>query len=703
MLQLAVPSTYASPDPADTSFARTDGASGRWRGAVEAFEPLSGIEGWALSVDAPGDPVELELTVGDDAFALAVTFEGRPDIDRALGRRTDCGFRFGPEIFARLARLSAHRRALPVGVRIAGSDVSLPPAKGRAPKVGALVEEWQSAVLGAGLPPERRTGRGDRLLARLAALRGQAEALREHPLRPLSNHDVGQIDAIYPASESQVWLVGWMKRGVEPDFPAAVVDRQKHPAGMAVLTYERQDLPTSAVGFIGVMDTGWSPPATMKEGFVYLGRQGQFHLRHGPQTRLLRAEAFLAAFAQAQTVAGGHAEAMAAILHSGSNWLPGNAAATGFASEGGIDRLLMLPGFGCLAEGWAVSPARRIETFQMRIGDCILVADEATTCFRPRPDLQAVFAGVASVVGRAGFSAVLRGALPLDAGGAPLLRIVHDDGSMAVQRVEPKTLRLLDPVADGEEVLRLFPALRHEPFYPDFLRSVGRLQAARFGEPLVLALSPADRALVIRLPGDLSNLNLCFDRLALHAAALAPDIGIVLVADQGRARGEAMLRFQELKRVTGAPLSLFSVLHEDDALAELPWILSRLGAERFVHVGRGIVPTAAGWGAVGQSLDRRGHAVDRFEIVDDAGRPDRIDGSLTAAFFGWSTPALLEWSLDAPRFLRGLFRDSGLPATPGRDRILHAAAMRIERPRASRLADMLDEDLLAAKAPRHDA
>lgn len=689
MLQLTAPSDYASPDLS------VDGPQ-PLRGAIQAFEPLVGIEGWALSLESASEPVELELTVGGETFAFTVTDERRPEIDRMLGQEALCGFRFGPDVFGRLARLSAHRRELPVGVRIAGTDISLRPARGRLPSVGDLVEEWQSAVLGASAPPERLAGRGERLLARLAALRGQAEILRERPLRPLSDHDVGQIDAVHPASESQVWIVGWMKRGIEPDFPAAVVDRQKFPAGMAILQYERPDLPTTSVGFIGVMDTVWAPPPVMKEGFLYLGRQGQYHLRYGPQTRLLRADAFLAAFgqAQAQALPGGHAEAMAALLHSGSNWLPGNALAAGVAAEGGIDRLLMLPGFGCLAEGWAVSPAKRVETFHMKIGDCVLVADEAATGFRARADLQPVFGGVASVVARAGFSAVLRGALGADASGAPLLRIVHDDGSMAVQRVEPKVLRRLDPIADGDEVLRLFPALRHEGFYPDFLKAASRLCTGRTAEPQALALEPARRVVVVRLPSDISNVNLCLDRLARHAAGFAGDIGIALLCDQGRARSEALLRFEDLKGELDAPLSLFMLAHEHDALAELPAILSRVRAERFVYLGRGIVPTPRGWSAIDAALDRFGHAIDRFEIVDDAGAPDRVDGALSAAAFGWSTPALMEWSLSAPRFTRGLHKGSGLPETPGRDRTAQGAAMRIERPRASRLADMLDEDIL---------
>lgn len=357
MLQLAVPADHHAADLAGTRI-------GRWRGAVERFEPFQGVEGWALALDAPDEGVELELTVGEEAFALAVTFEPRPDLAPLLGFEGAFGFRFGPETFARLARLAPRRRALPVGVRVSGTDLFLRAPQNRAPSVAELVETWQSAVLGALKPPERQLGRGERLLARLAELRVGAEALAARPLRPHSDHDVGQIDGVYPGTDGQVWLVGWMKRGVETEAPAVVVDRRKFPAGLALLRYERPDLPTSAVGIIGLMDTNWPPAPAMKDGFVFLGRQGTHHLRIGAHTRILRGDAFLAAFAQVQSVApGGPAEAFAAILHSGANWLPGNAAATGLAAESGVDRLLMLPGFGCFAEGWAVSPAKRVETF----------------------------------------------------------------------------------------------------------------------------------------------------------------------------------------------------------------------------------------------------------------------------------------------------------------------------------------------------
>ncbi|WP_062209752.1 hypothetical protein [Aureimonas sp. AU12] len=694
MLHVLSPSDYAAPD-------LTELAMGRWCGRVERFDPLGGIEGWALAIDAPAAATELELVVGDAALAIAETAYPHAAVDRQLGFETCAGFRFGPEIFARLARLGPHRSRLPVSVRIAGTPTRLRPPTGRDPAVCDLVEAWESAVLAGLFPPVEASTKGDRLLARLAGLRSEAEALRERALRPLSDNDVGQIDAVYPSTEGQLWFVGWIKRGVDPEFSAVIVDREKLPAGGAVMQYERPDLNSTCVGVVGLLDTGWTPPPVMRDGFVYLGRAAEFHLRYGAFTRLLRADAFLAAFAQAQPVAvGGHADALASVLQSGSNWIAGNAAAAGIAAEGGIDRLLMVPGFGCLAEGWAVSPAKRVETFHMKIGDCVLVADEAATSFRARPDLASVFGGGGGVTARAGFAAVLRGGLPANAAGAPLLRIVHDDGTSAVQRVEPKVLRRLDPVADSDEVLRLYPSLRFEPFYDAFLAAIRRNLAGASREPAALREAPAKQLVVLRLPAEPGNINLVFDRIARHLPDLGPGTGVAVVADQGRGRAEALLRFEELRAGTDAPLSLFAAHHPGDVLAELPALLARLGAERFVHVGRGVVLNARGWREAALSVARRGHGIERFEILDDAGHPDRVDGALGAACFGWSTAAFLAFTAATPPLTRGLFNDNGLPSAPGRDRVLRACAMRIERAVPSRLADMIDADLLAGRGGR---
>ncbi len=691
MLTLAPP-LFASPELSPS-------LGGAWRGRIDRFDPNGGIEGWAVAIDSPAVPLELELTVGGDVLALGVTGLARPDIDMHLTGSARSGFRFDPSVFGRLAKLASHRRDRQVGVRVAGTDITLLPPSGRAPTVGELVALWRDAILSDLGRREAPLPKGERLLAQLRALRLEAEPLRERALRPLSDGEIGQIDLVHLSSEGQVWFIGWTKRGVETEFPALVADRLKFPAGIAIAPYERSDLSANCVGVVGLMETGWTPPSQFKDGFVYAGRNGQFHLRLTPQTRLVRAEAFTAAYAQLQpALVGGQGDAMGAVLASVANWLPGAASAGGTFVEGGVDRLLLIPGFGALAEGWAVSPAKRVETFHLKIGDTVLSADEPSTSFRPRADLQAVFGAAPSITARAGFAAIFRGALPVGAASTPLLRVVLEDGTSAVLRIDAKAPRRVDLVSDGDEVLALFPSLRFEPSYPALLSAVQTTLRSEWREPMVLSLAPAERVVVIRLPGEEASLRLVFDRAARTLRNLPEGVGLAFVADTGRLRAEALLRFEELRERARAPLSLFAVAHPDEIMAELPWLLARLGAGRFVHVGRGLVLTNEGWAGAIRSLERRGHFLDRFEIVDDEGRPDRVDGSLAAACFGWSTPALIEWSRTAPRFLRGTHGTGALPDHAAFDRIVPGGAIRLERPRASRLADLIDGDVLKGAA-----
>jgi hypothetical protein len=417
----------------------------------------------------------------------------------------------------------------------------------------------------------------------------------------------------------------------------------------------------------------------------------------------LQADAFVALWRQvAPAVSAGNAEAIAALLSSGSNWLP-NAVAAGIAAEASLDRLYMLPGFGCIAEGWALSPAKRVQTFQMKIGDCLLVADDTATYYKPRPDLPAA-AEFAAPVQRAGFVTVLRGAVESAASGAPLLRVMFDDGTSVVQRVDLNALRLLDPLADSAEILRLYPSLPHEPFYPAFVAALRRqAQAQAYAhEPLGLFVgSPAAALLVIRLPAARNNLALCFDAIASHAARLAPNIAVCLVADRTAALAEAKRLFDELRTATPLALSLFCIADRAEGFAELPHILARMKADRFAYVGQGLALAGRGWETIAKRLAATDNAIDFFEIVDDADMPDRVHGAWSAACFSWNTAALLEWLPGAPWLSRAVCGTSGLPAAQPQH-CWPAAAIRVERPLRSRLTEIIDEHLLAHLADRVD-
>jgi hypothetical protein len=673
----------------------SESVASRWRGYVDRWDPEIGMYGWALGYDTPLDSVRVELIVGSTAIDSVETCEARTDVDEVLGVRTLAGFRFGPELYARLAHLKPQRRHLRVNARIANTQVVLIQPD-RPPTVGELVASWRAAVLERLQKRDPIVPREERLMARLALLRTQAEGFRELPLRPTADNEIGQIETMHLASGGLLWITGWVMRDTPTELAAMIVDRQKYAAGAALLKYQRQDLSSRQAAFVGVLETGWVPPAIVKEFFIYCGQDARRQLRVSSSTRLVGLEDFLAIYRQAEALTmDGSADVLGSILTSSSSWVPGNAAAAGIAAAASIDRLLMLPGFGCIAEGWAVSPARRVATFQMKVGDCVLVADETCTYFRSRPDLSSVFGGGASIVSRAGFVTVLRGAITGSASGAPLLRVIHEDGTAFVQRLEPKVLHQLDCISDSREVLRLFPSFRHERFYPALLASLRRQLCERIRPAAAFCAAPASRVIVMRLPTQKSNQRLCFDRIVRLNHLNEPAIGVCLIADRGEGLTEAKLLFEELGSAVARPLSLFFVEDATDGFNALPFVLSQLQADRFVYVDSGVMLTPRGWQQAVRALAAYGQGVSFFEIVDDVGEPDRINGALSAACFGWTSAALYGWVSSAPRFLRGVFGTNGLPEPRADNQVVAAAAIRIEHRQPSRFADMIDEDLFA--------
>jgi len=486
-----------------------------------------------------------------------------------------------------------------------------------------------------------------------------------------------------------------MRRDFDTEFPALIADRQKYPGGAATLQYERQDLASRFVGVIGVIDTDWSPPAAINEFFVYVGENAHRQLHASTRTKTLKSEAFLDAYreAEAASIVGGSG-AIGALLTSGDSWIPGSAAAVGIAAEASVEQLLMLPGFGCIAEGWSLSPAKDVQTFQMKLDDCLLVADDDATYFRARPDLASVFGG-RQRLSRAGFVTVLRGELPNAVTGAPLLRVIFDDGTSVVKRLEPKVLRKLDFLADSAEILRLYPALRHERFYPALLDATQKQLAGHARLPTAVLAASSRRLVVLTLPSDGHNERLCFDFIARLREHSHAQVGICLIARRTLNVAEAKLLFEEFRADKSTALSLYCVDDEFSGFSALPFLLSQLSVDRFVYVEGGVLLTETGWEHAIRTLYLHGHSIRFFEIVDDTGAPDRVNGPVSAACFQWTTAAFLDWVSSAPHFIRGVFRSNGLPKPVNGNDVLPGAAMRVERLHDSRLADLIDEDFLS--------
>jgi hypothetical protein len=673
-----------------------------WRGFIDSWSPNFGISGWVLAADMPMASIELQLLVGEHVVATTHTRVPRRDISDEIDIQVSPGFVFGVDAFTALANALTEDLDAPVRIRIADAttdevEVHLVSGQVKPPTLSELLMGWQTSVLEKvlGARAERPVS-SDALLSRLTSYRHQADELKARALYPVSENEKGQVELFFPAPGGQIWLAGWIHRDTSVEFPALLIERQKFPAALSFFTYERPDLPSKAVGFIGVIDTGWTPAPTTTDFFIYFGNEPVCHLRAGAFTRIIDQGTFIGLFQQMQGLAlSGQINALKSVLNQGATWLPGNALASGVATQASVDRLLLLQGFGCLAEGWSISPSRRLSSLELKIADCITVSDLTSTYFKARPDLQSVFGGGKGLVEQAGFITAFMGDVHDTSTGSTLLRVVFDDGTSAVHAVESKQLHLLDPVADSDEVLRLFPAIHQEPFFKAFQGAIQQYLQRRMLAPNPVVLARASSTLVLQMPADKNSQMLLFDLLHQHLS-MHPNTahGYCFVASSSSLMGECKIWMQEIKRAfPSVALSLFQIMHADICFSSLPFILQRTGARRFAFVSQDLLLTPAGWQCAEHSLNRTSHDLDFFEIVDDSGSPDRIHSPISAGGFGWSTASLMRWTQTAPFYVRGIYLDNGLSVDPSTTvNKLPRAMMRISKPRLSRLADHIDEE-----------
>lgn len=80
----------------------------RIAGAYDYLDPACGLRGWLVHPGTPGQPLRLEARSAGQVLATSVAVLNRPDIDKALGRKTWCGFLLGWSRFdrAQLDRLA---------------------------------------------------------------------------------------------------------------------------------------------------------------------------------------------------------------------------------------------------------------------------------------------------------------------------------------------------------------------------------------------------------------------------------------------------------------------------------------------------------------------------------------------------------------------------------------------------------------------
>jgi hypothetical protein len=673
-------------------------------GFVDVIDVHGGVRGWAVDLRNPLAAVKLELCVGKVVVADTLADGERDDIAVKLGCPARAGFAFPSDLMLTLSACTDELEDL-VSVRIADTGQGLA-YSGAAPSVADML-----AALRAENTVQTSTTIAD-LELMLDALRTGANALGERALRPLPENLQGYVETLAVDPAGQVWFMGWMKKGHLQEFSAVIVERRKYPAALAVMGYGRDDLPQDCCGLVGLISSLWRPSSATNDLHLFFGNGGRFFLKSHEPLRIVTIGELVSEYegVRDRCLGDGRAIVLQRMLGSLETWVPTRSVAQSYATQTSVDRILLVPGMGCLVEGWVMSPIKRIEGLRLRVGASVMSADAKNLYWKPRPDLLETFPGNAAMTARAGFVGLFAGDAEPEDFADPMLKIIFQGGHSTNAAIQPGVFRRLGHSATLEDALQFFPALQEEAFFPRFAEAAIRAERAAMNPPVALCLARARRAMVFVLPEDRCDLFLLFEELAEQCRLMAADgkegfgiDAVAFIAASRNNRSDALWLFRDFQSGHGEKLGIAcSLLVIDDtaqAFALLPDILREIGASRFFFAGAGVFLKPSGWERARQALAAGANDLVFFGIEAEAfEHRDAADG-VSARCFAWSVAPFTRWALTAPAFLGGFFRDNGLFQHHAANVVYHNAARAARTSLPTRTQEAVNAAVYTAMLP----
>jgi hypothetical protein len=470
---------------------------------------------------------------------------------------------------------------------------------------------------------------------------------------PQADH-VGYIESLCRARDGSLWLFGWMRLGQPLHFPGMLTDGNPPvPAATVLAHHARADLPADAVAICGPLRTAWQPTPGTKLLRLYFGDGAQRFL-HGLETVewLTEAQGAARLAMLAPKLEGPFARAIRRQANAVFAWGQDNAAAAAIGLRAHAERVLVIPGFGCIAEGWVLSPLQPAETLLLRVGDHVLKADPASIGRRARPDLLPAVPGAHRLVQSAGYVAAFPGEIDPDGLDEVTLKVVTEDGTGFAVRVEPSQLRVLGHSAHFEDILAAYPMVRREAFFPALARGIGQTLRQAAGRAMPVEVHPAPTVLVVAIPDDRDDTALLKSDLARLAEERPrpPPLVALLRANDNRAAALDLLA--EQRAALGQGCSLFLVPDSAYALHALATVLDQVAADRFAFLAPGIFPDPAAWAALLGWLgseETGPFAVPVWEVATAPPRP-----GAAPLCFAWRRAPFLAWLRAQPVLLGGL-------------------------------------------------
>ena len=687
-------------------------ASFKIRGFLDVGDPREGLTGWAVDISDPKRSLSIELCADSLVIATTKADRQRQDIRIPGSNWSQVGFHFAPYDI----RALIIGRDLPpdarLWVRVAGTDFPLKSNKpisspveflaaaskriddnqGSAP--GPLKFQMQSLPQRTGLDLSASAAARD-LPSALQALAARAAAMLRLPLTPSSEKMAGHIECLSWDQDGLVWVFGWMKRRLPLHAPLVIADGAKYPSSFLVATHERDDLPKDAIGIVGLLRTDWRPSYRGSDPLLFVGSDAEACLTLLEKPTLFTTKECADRIeALKPGLSGPFAKPLLQMFGSDTNWAPDSARITDAGIQAAADKVLILPGFGCLVEGWALSPLHAIERFMLKIGKSVLMSERSSVSHKPRPDLSSCASNVHGMVEAAGFTAAFPGQVDEHNTGDVMLKVVCEGGLSTNHAVSVDAIRVLGGSAPFEEVLQYFPSVRAELFFPELARCMSEGMRRRMSQPVGFDVRTAESVLVVAVPDDGSDMALLFSELSLIALRRGRFPPVAVLARAGRHRSAVLSLFSDLRRTVSAASSLFFVHDPAYAVYAVDEVLQTIGADRFAFLGPSIFPTDAGWDALLDRLERGGDDVVFLATEGLADGSVPVASAARAECFVWRRRALAEWMAQTPVFLSGsagrtlTLPVGSVPALPG------VSAKRGRRPTPSIMATWVNEVLL---------
>jgi hypothetical protein len=438
-----------------------------------------------------------------------------------------------------------------------------------------------------------------------------------------------------------------MAKGFAPEFGAVLSgETSSHPAVFLTSVYERSDLPAEAVGFFGVVLSQWRPNSWLLNTYCYFGTDGQYHIRFDEMCRVIRPHEFFRRFSRlvANITENGKYDALLKILTAGLTSLPVPMSMLNFLVRLEIDKMIVIPDFGCIIEGWIVSPTKAISNICISTDNHELQWDERFFYQKPRVDLRQTFPQYGTLINTAGIVAVFLGGLPNEELSSVVVTAGFEDDSYVHFPVERDRILKWPESVSIEEIYGSFPSVDSELFFPQLAQVIRRTTIARGQRWLPYNIKSAQRVVVFSTGKDKADTFLLFDELARKAknASLA-SVGIVIIAERNTLRSSVITLFDDFSKM-GVTASLVFMENIDFALYALDGVLRAVQAHHFVFVRHGVFLTPAGWNIVLNEMIKTGQ--DDLVFLGAGPEPDLTSSRrmLSVECFGWLTTRLSAWA-----------------------------------------------------------